>query len=169
MSADKWLDAYTGQTTDELIALEDDYRADSLVLAFEQALMTKAVCDGVAGLTAEERVVLAVEAVEREVNNGGYDQLFTDASKSLAPYFIDSLEAIGAGEAERLTRRAIDALGIEGPLTVDAIDRAMERESEERDDALAECDDRYYELAGDLADPLFAYIKANRARITLSA
>ena len=169
MSVDKWLDAYEGQTTDELIALESGYRADSLVLVFEQALMTKAVCDGVGGLTEEERVVLAVEAVEREVNNGGFDQLFTDASKALAPYFVDSLDAIGAGEAARLTRQAIDALGIDGPVTVEAVDRAMERDSEARDDALAECDDRYYEHAGDLADPLFAYIKANRARITLGA
>jgi hypothetical protein len=169
MSADRWLDAYAGQTTDELIALEDEYRADSIVIAFEQALMTKAVCDGVAGLTAEERVVLAVEAVEREVNNGGFEQLFTDASKALAPYFGEALQAIGAGEAERLTREAIDALRTEGPLTVEAIDRAMDRESEERDEALADCDDRYYDVAGDLAAPLFAYIKANRAQITLEA
>jgi hypothetical protein len=168
-SADKWLDAYAGQTTDELIALEDGYRADSLVLAFEQALMTKAVCDGVAGLTDEERVVLAVEAVEREVNNGGFDQLFTDASKALAPYFVESLEAIGADVAAKLTRLAIEALGIGDPVTVEAVDRAMQLDSEERDDSLAECDDRYYEHAGDLADPLFAYIKANRARITLGA
>ena len=109
MNADRWLDAYAGQTTDQLIALEAEYRTDSLVIAFEQALMTKAVCDGVASLTAEERVVLAVEAVEREVNNGGFEQLFTDASKALAPYFVESLEAIGAGEAETLTRQAIEA------------------------------------------------------------
>jgi len=73
--------------------------------------MTKAVCDGVAGLTAEERVVLAVEAVEREVNNGGYEPALHRRIEALAPYFVDSLEAVGAGEAERLTRRAIDALG----------------------------------------------------------
>ena len=169
MNADRWLDAYAGQTTDQLIALEAEYRTDSLVIAFEQALMTKAVCDGVASLTAEERVVLAVEAVEREVNNGGFEQLFTDASKALAPYFVESLEAIGAGEAETLTRQAIEALGIEGPLTIEAIDRAMDRESDARDDALADCDDRYYDLAGDLAGHVFAYIKANRARIRLGA
>jgi hypothetical protein len=34
----KWLEGYSGQTTEELIALEGEYRIDSLVLAFEQAL-----------------------------------------------------------------------------------------------------------------------------------
>ena len=69
MSTDQpFLDAYGGQTTDELIALESEYRIDSLVLAFEAAL------DAKAEHSKQERVVLAVEAVEREVNNGGFTQ-----------------------------------------------------------------------------------------------
>ena len=59
MGGTNWLDGYSGQTTDELIALEGEYRTDSLVLAFEQALMAKDE------LTDEEKVVLAVEALER--------------------------------------------------------------------------------------------------------
>ena len=41
-SGPKWLDGYKGQTAAQLIALETSYRLDSLVLAFEQALGTKA-------------------------------------------------------------------------------------------------------------------------------
>jgi hypothetical protein len=37
----KWLDSYSGQTADQLLALEGEYRIDSLVLAFEQALDQK--------------------------------------------------------------------------------------------------------------------------------
>ncbi len=33
----KFLKAYSGQTTEQLIALDGEYRVDSLVLAFEQA------------------------------------------------------------------------------------------------------------------------------------
>ena len=36
--SDKWFDAYGGQTTEQLLALEGEYRTDSLVLAFEQAI-----------------------------------------------------------------------------------------------------------------------------------
>ena len=42
MSDLKWFDQYSGQSTDELIALEGQYRTDSLLLAFEEALQHKA-------------------------------------------------------------------------------------------------------------------------------
>ena len=104
MSATDWLNTYTGQTTDELIALESNYRTDSLVLAFEQALGQKAGPLGFEGLTSAERVVLAVEAIEREVNNGGYDQLLINSSKELAPYFVSALNDIGCPKVARLTQ-----------------------------------------------------------------
>jgi hypothetical protein len=66
----KFLEGYSGQSTDQLLSLEADYRTDSLVLAFEQAIIQKAERNGVKSLSDEERIVLAVEALEREVNNG---------------------------------------------------------------------------------------------------
>ena len=59
MSGDKWLDACDGQTTERLLALEGEYRTDSLVLAFEQAIQNKA---NSRPISKEERYVLAVEA-----------------------------------------------------------------------------------------------------------
>jgi hypothetical protein len=61
-----FLDGYRGQTLDELLTMTDTYREDSIILAIEQALQQKAPTD----LTPPEHVVLAVEALEREVNNG---------------------------------------------------------------------------------------------------
>jgi len=163
----KWLDRYSGQTTDELIALKGEYRTDSLVLAFEQALDQKAARVGQEGLTEEERVVLAIEALEREVNNGGYDQLFINSSKEYASFFVAALTCIGCTETAELTQQALDILGIEGQITVKAIDRVMEEENPERDKRLAECDTRYYETVGDLAGPLLEFIENNRDKIVL--
>ena len=146
MGEAKWLDGYSGQTTDELIALEGEYRTDSLVLAFEQALMAKGE------VTEEERVVLAVEALEREVNNGGYGQLFENAPEQV-PDLVAALKAIGCEPVADLTQEAIKAA------TVD--------EDDERDDLLSSCDERYYAVAGDLAGPLLSYIKAHRKNIAL--
>ncbi len=78
----QWLDGYNGESVDELIALEGKYRTDSLVLAFEQAMDQKEARVGEDKLTAEEHVILAVEALEREVNNGGYEQFFLNASRA---------------------------------------------------------------------------------------
>lgn len=167
MSKEKWLDAYAGQTTDELIALQGEYRTDSLVLAFEQALDQKAERVGREGLTREELVILAIEALEREVNNGGYNQFFINSSKEYAAVVVDALKRIGCAETAQLTQRAIEALGIEGPVTIAAIDRVMENEDSERDDKLGACDEHYFDVAGDLAGPLLEFIKGNKDKITL--
>jgi len=45
-----WLEEYSGQTTDELISIEGEYKTDSLVLAFEQALDQKSERVGREGL-----------------------------------------------------------------------------------------------------------------------
>ena len=81
MSELKWLEKYSGQTTDELIALEGKFRTDSLVTAFHQAVEQKWARDGGEALSEEEIVVLAIEALECEVNNGGYDQFFINSSE----------------------------------------------------------------------------------------
>ncbi|MDY0094070.1 MAG: DUF4375 domain-containing protein [Candidatus Vecturithrix sp.] len=168
MSEQKWLDGYSGQTTDELIRLQGEYRTDSVVLAFEQALDQKAERMGQDSLTVEEKVVLAIEGLEREVNNGGYDQFFINSSKEYAPIVVDALDRIGCADAALLTQQAINALGIKGQITVEAIDRIMEDESTERDERLEEDNERYYEIVGDLAGPLLEFIKKNKDKITVT-
>lgn len=163
----KWFDQYSGQSTGELIALEGQYRTDSLVVAFEEALQRKASRIGEEQLVDEERVILAIEALEREINNGGYDQFFRNPSKAYALMVIDALNRIGCTKVATITKDAIQTLGITEPVTVEAIDQVMEEDSDERDTKLAECDNRYYEDAGDLAEPLWSYIKVNQSKIHL--
>ena len=164
----KWLEAYDGQSTDDLIALEGEYRTDSIVLAFEMALDQKESRVGEAGLSDEERVVQAVEALEREVNNGGYGQFFTNTSHAYAPVIVDALARIGCREAAEITQAAIDAVGLEGPMTSDAIEDAMENDDESRDEKLVACNNRYYETVGDLSEPLQNFIKASKDKIVLA-
>jgi hypothetical protein len=166
MSQPRWLEGYKGQTTDELIAFAGAYRTDSIVLAFEQGIAARVARNGAEQLTAAERVVLAVEALEREVNSGGFEGLFAVESEQV-PHLASSLSAIGRDDVADLTRSAIASLGIDGPLTPDAIKAAIDEEDDDRDDPLDAYDEIYYATAGDLADPLFAYISANRAQITL--
>ncbi|MDK2970722.1 MAG: hypothetical protein PWP23_477 [Candidatus Sumerlaeota bacterium] len=160
-----WLETYDGQTTEELLALEGKYRTDSLVAAFEEALASMA--DGSHGFSYEEVVILAVEALEYEVNNGGYMQFFVNASE-FVPLAIDALESIGRTDALALTRRAIEVIGIKGEVTAEAVEAAIEEENPERDEKLEELDEKYFEEIGDLSDDLFAYIKANKDEIVLT-
>jgi len=162
----KWLEQYSNQTVDELLSLEGEYRIDSLVLAFEQAIEQK-VSQGKEE-TSVERVVRAVEALEREVNNGGYLQFFVNPSVEFAPDIAASLRQINCPKTAGLTQRAIDALHLP-ELTVRAIQSQMEVDDDSRNEELNECDQAYYSGASGecIEELLFAFIKANRDRISL--
>jgi hypothetical protein len=162
----QWLDGYSGESGDELIALEGKYRTDSLVLAFEQAMDQKAARVGQNNLTAEERVILAIEALEREVNNGGYGQFFVNSSREFAPILVDALRRIGCSRTAEITEKALKIVQ-KIPMTEHEIANGTWEENEERQDALDECDSLYFQRPENIEESLFAFIKANRAKIEL--
>lgn len=168
MSDIQWLNEYSGESADELIALERKYQTASLVLAFEQALIQKAARIGASNLTPEERVILAVEALEREVNNGGYDQFFVNSSREHAGIVVEALRRIGCPKTAEITQKALGI--VRGARITDGeIENGawVLEENEECQEALEECDSLYYEGAEDIAGSLFAFIKANRAKVEL--
>jgi hypothetical protein len=138
-----FLDHYGGQTTTELLALSSEYRIDSLILAFEEALRSKPE----AALSKPERYVLAVEAMEREVNNGGWDQFFLNTANEFDAILSVALEAIGCPDTALISREALEAYRAGRDLQV--------------------FDDRYYSSRESIEDKLFAYIAANADAINL--
>lgn len=140
----QFLDSYSGQTTVELIALKDVYRIDSLVLAFEQAIDQKPETD----LSDPERFVLAIDAMEREVNNGGWEQFFANTDNQFDSILETALEAIGCPNAASISKDAI--------------------ESNEQGAELDEYDTRYYANSESIEDRLFDYIEIHQAEIQLT-
>lgn len=160
-----WLDGYSGQTVDELLALEGSHRVDSLLLAFEEAINRKAARVGEDNLPMEERIVLVVEALEREVNNGGYDQFFVN-SMEYAPFIVEALQRIGCPKMAAITQRAIAALQLP-VVSIEEIEKVIYDDNDRRDKILGECDGQYYDYPESIENNLLAYIKANRGKITL--
>lgn len=158
-----FLDGYGGQTTEELLALADRYRIDSIVLAFEEAIGRKAP----EGVSTHESYVLAVEALEREVNNGGYGQFFTNSSREFVGIIEQALREIDCAEAARITGDAIAALNLQGSVTPEQAEAAVLAEDPEVEAALDSCDHRYFRNDEPIADRLFAWIKAYRGAIRL--
>lgn len=157
MSEQIWLDGYAGQSVDELIALENTHRIDSIVLAFEQAIGQKE--DGET-LTLEEETVLAIEALEREVNNGGHHQFFVNTME-FAPTIVEALHRIGCPKTAEITEAAIQALRLP-ELSIAEIEKVIYDDDEERDAKLDECDRRFFEYEENIEAQLLAFIKANR-------
>jgi Domain of unknown function (DUF4375) len=164
MSDLKFLKEYSGQTVEQLLSWEGAYRIDSLVGAFEEALDQRIARQGKGGLSAEEEIILAIEALEREVNNGGYSLFFENSSREFAPIIVQALVRIGCPRTAEITQRAIDALHLP-TLSVEAIDATVADDKMYED--LNECDKSYYEGPEDIACQLFAFIKTNKDAITL--
>jgi Domain of unknown function (DUF4375) len=155
---------YSGQTLDQLLALEGEYRIDSLLVAVEQGIGQRTARQGNHSVSGAERVVLAVEALQREVNNGGYSQFFINSSREYAPMIVDALTLIGCPGTAEATSKALSALGLDD-LKEESIEEAMDEDSEERDAELARCDQLYYQSGEDIDARLFAFVKANRGSI----
>lgn len=141
-----FLDSYGGQTTAELISSKENCRIDSLVLAFEQAIQSKPDAE----LLNSERFVLAIEAMEREVNNGGWDQFFLNTNSQFDTLLDGALDAIGCPETAAIARDALDIYQRGGEV-----------------DDFEELDSKYYALTEPIADRLFQYIVDHQNEIRL--
>jgi hypothetical protein len=164
----KWFDGYSGQSANELVALASEYRIDSIVLAFEQALLEKLSSVALSDLNEVELTVLAVEALEREVNNGGYHQFFLNAAEH-ASSIVAALERIDCPNTAKISQAAIAHLGVQPPFTIEQVQIALEQDTDGNlIDVLSDrCDPLYYDSGEPIADRLFAYIRAKSHAIQL--
>jgi hypothetical protein len=164
----KWLDGYSGQSVDELIALASEYRIDSLVLAFEQALYQRTDRPELTDLNEAELAILAVESMEREVNNGGYHQFFLNTPE-YAPFLVAALERIGCPNTAEISRAAIALIGLREPFTRSDVEAALARDPQGElvEKLIDQCDGRYYDSGESIENRLFAYIQAKRGSIRL--
>jgi hypothetical protein len=152
MASLPFLGSFTGSSIDKLLTLEHRFRIDSLVLALEQRLLDRMEEEGLDAMTRVERDILAVCALEREVNDGGFAQFFLN-EEEWAGEAVGALNRIGCETSAGLTQEAIDA-------TVTAGDDLY--------DALEPLDQRFYESPDDITARLFAYIKTNRSDVGLT-
>jgi Domain of unknown function (DUF4375) len=109
-----WLD-YAGQDTAEILAHKTTHRIDSLLCALEQAIQLRQSRFPSLPTSLEEHTLLAIMALQREVNNGGYHQFFINSSHRYALTIVPALKSIGCDVIGGLTQRAIDALSLTSP------------------------------------------------------
>jgi hypothetical protein len=159
-----WLD-YEGQDTAQILACKGTHRIDSLLVAFEEAiqLRQKQIPDAVT--TPEEYTLLAIMALQREVNNGGYHQFFVNSSCQYALTIVPALQRIGCDATAALTERALDALSLR-PLTQKAIEASIRKPNPERDRALDALDKQFYEIF-EIEPKLFAFVESHRQAFVL--
>ena len=142
--------------------MKDSHRVDSLILALEEALERKVPSE----LFDAELVVLTVEAMEREVNNGGYEQFFLN-SPEFVPKIVRALELIQCPVTAKITADAIAALQLPAQVNPAAVEHATSVLSAQSKTKLAECDSRYFAKEENIEQRLFAYIEEHHQEIRI--
>jgi hypothetical protein len=159
-----WLE-YAGQSTAQILAAKSSHRIDSLLCAMEEGILLRQSKAGKRGTTAVERTFLAVMALDREVNNGGYRQFFSNSTRAYASAIVAALRKIGCDATAALTAKAIDVLALER-VSAQAVYRAVLRPDARRDRKLTFYNRQYCQL-GEIEPRLFAFAEAHAPQIVL--
>jgi hypothetical protein len=158
---------YAGESAEQLLALATTRRLDSLAVAFEMAIDQKLSKLGSQSLSEPERDVLAIEGLEREVNNGGYRQFLSNSSNEYAAIVVAALQRIGCTRTATITQQALAALPRETVFSAESLGAEMARENSERDARLDSCDQEYYAAGEDIASALLKYLERHRSELRL--
>ena len=160
-----YLRDYSGETLEQLIGMHGTVKTFSINFAIERALKLRFGYEDSSELSPYQRVILAVQHIQREVMNGGFRQFFFNSSRFFLPYVVDALERIDCPKTANLARQAIATLNSNEIATIE--DRVLEH-SPERKEALTKLDQQFFKYEEPLDEKLFAWIKANREYIALS-
>ncbi len=125
------------------------------LLAIIDAVQKKELRDGYDSLTPAEKIVSLVSALEAEMNNGGFDQLFFHAAGDRIGEIIDALRRIGAANAAAIVDEACRIFP-EGKPSADR-DARQDQLDQLSEESFEELDERFYEYPDPLGELVLAY------------
>lgn len=115
-------------------------------------------------LTEPQKIFYFNQNLEREINNGGFNQYFYNSSGDFAHDTIISLRTIGADKTADILQKAIDQF----PNSTVSKDRAKRQEvleqiEEAANEVWEQLDQTFYKYEDDLNELNIQYIKQNRS------
>lgn len=115
-----------------------------------------------------ERTIFVTQALESEVNNGGFIQFFDNACGALAGETVPAFKRIGAEKTAAICKKALDALGQALPTDWEERRALLDKIVDDRVGELLEaCDDAFYEYPDDLEALNVAYVRKNASHFDL--
>ena len=108
--------------------------------------------------------MLFVENLEREVNNGGFNQFYFNSSGDYAHETLNGLNTIGAHRMADILTKA-NSVWPNQTVPKDWTERQNVQETieEKADPVWQQCDNDFYEYPDDLAGLLLDYVKQHKA------
>lgn len=122
--------------------------------------------DNMGNLNEEQRVFYITQALEMEVNNGGFSQFFFNSDGCFGNELVSSFEKIGAMKTAEICKKAISIYGDKVPTDRDEREAVLtpddEKEEERIEEILNECDDAFFEYEDNLLELNYQFIINNK-------
>jgi Domain of unknown function (DUF4375) len=157
-----------GDTIDELLANEGAVENYKIILALEYNIDKKAKLKGNASLSDLEKQIVAISGLQREVNNGGFDQYFYNSAGNNAAYALAGLSEMGAVQTNSLLKKAVAEFpSSQVPVNREKRYALMVTIDEKSGPIWSALDTEFYQLSEPIDDLLLQYIKKNKDDISL--
>jgi len=115
-------------------------------------------------LTESQKIVLLVENLETEINNGGFNQFFFNSSGDFTHETITALKTIKAFKTADIVSKSISVWPNQNvPKERVRRQAILENIVEKADVVWNECDEEFYKYEDNITKLLFDYVKANKS------
>ncbi len=136
------------------------------LIGTSEAFYTQAADVPYEELSEPERVFKSVWELESQVNNGGFDQYFFNASGDLAPFAANALRTIGAPAMAAVVDAAVAIFRPDLMLSDrDERQSALSSLSHEAEEQLQALDQRFFGYPDDLTSLLYQFVAEHRQEI----
>ena len=157
-----------GKTTVEILAHESDDKKQHVLSALIWRIGQKIEERGWDHLTDTERRLVAVQALEAEVYDGGFDQYFFNSTGDDAEVALAGLKEMGSSASAPLLERAMAVFpGGKPPTDRQKRWKVMDEIRSSSKPVWNKCDDEFYDSKENLSELSLSYAKKNRAQIIL--
>lgn len=153
-----------GTTTDQILSHESTHEPATIVGAVIYRIRAKPQ----ERLSSIERKLLAVADLREEVNNGGFEQYFSNAAGDRHALALQALTEMGATPLSKAMQRALIVFpGSKPPPTPDARVKLIAAARKRAEAIWGSCDDAFHLGDEGFGDQALRYVKRYRAQITL--
>ena len=140
-------------------------RRDMIVMKIDTYLNSKfEYGENIEKLNPSQRTFLFVENLEREINNGGFNQFYFNSSGDFSQETVNALLEIGAKKTAEIVKKANSEFK-NGIVPKDRTERQNELEliEEKAEENWNKCDSEFYEYQDNLTELLIAFVIKNKS------
>lgn len=120
---------------------------------------------GFADLTRAEKTVYCIDCLSREMENGGFGQLFHHDAGALCVDMLEALELIRAQNSHQVVQQVVNFFpNGEVPTGEEERIDTFDQVASEMVDEIAECDDRFHDAGENLVELTLKFVAKNMSQ-----